>query len=97
MRGHILRVERQRLFILGDGVPQDALSDAYAYLGAIGGADGRATRVAALLYPGRGAAEVYRSGTGAVPLLPGATSELTTLLAAWTAPDAAFPTTTANR
>jgi hypothetical protein len=56
----------------GGGVPEDALADAYSYLGSIGGADGaRAALAVALLYPGRGPAEVYASGVAALPLLPG--------------------------
>lgn len=54
------------------GVPEDALADAYSYLGSIGAADGaRAALAVALLYPGRGPAEVYPSGAAALPLLPG--------------------------
>lgn len=54
------------------GVPEDALADAYSYLGAIGGAGGaRATLGAALLYPGAGGAHTYASGVAALPLLPG--------------------------
>lgn len=59
------------------GVPEDALADAYTYLGSIGTASGeRVVRAAVLLYPGRGAAEHYASGVGALPLLPGATGAL---------------------
>ncbi|NNJ11494.1 DUF2357 domain-containing protein [Chloroflexales bacterium ZM16-3] len=59
------------------GVPEDALADAYSYLGSIGAADGsRAALAVALLYPGRGAAEVYASGAAALPLLPGEDGEL---------------------
>lgn len=55
------------------GVPEDALADAYSYLGAIGRPDGaRANLGAALLYPGAGAALSYASGVAALPLLPGA-------------------------
>lgn len=65
------------------GVPADALADAYSYLGGIGGPDGvRATLGAALLYPGRGRAEIYPSGVAALPLLPGASPALTEWLAA---------------
>jgi large subunit ribosomal protein MRP49 len=54
------------------GVPEDALADAYSYLGSIGTANGaRAVTAVALLYPGRGRAEVYPSGAAALPLLPG--------------------------
>jgi large subunit ribosomal protein MRP49 len=57
----------------GGGLPQDALADAYAYLGSIGHADGtRAAQAAYLLYPGRGKGEHYPSGVGALPLFPGA-------------------------
>lgn len=59
------------------GVPEDALADAYTYLGSIGTPDGeRVTRAALLLYPGTGPAEHYPSGVGALPLLPGATAAL---------------------
>jgi len=59
------------------GVPADALADAYSYLGGIGTADGaRATIAAALLFPGRGGAEIYPSGVAALPLLPGAEAAL---------------------
>jgi large subunit ribosomal protein MRP49 len=54
------------------GVPEDALADAYSYLGSIGGVGGgRAALAVALLYPGRGRAEIYPSGVAALPLLPG--------------------------
>jgi large subunit ribosomal protein MRP49 len=54
------------------GVPEEALADAYSYLGSIGHPDGgRATLGVALLYPGRGSAESYPSGVAALPLLPG--------------------------
>jgi PD-(D/E)XK nuclease superfamily/Domain of unknown function (DUF2357) len=59
------------------GVPQDALADAYSYLGSIGVADGaRAVLCVALLYPGRGEGEIYPSGVAALPLLPGDDGEL---------------------
>ncbi len=59
------------------GVPEDALADAYSYLGSIGAADGvRAVTAVALLYPGRGAAEIYPSGASALPLLPGDDGDL---------------------
>lgn len=59
------------------GVPEDALADAYSYLGSIGTAEGhRAARAVALLYPGRGRAESYPSGVAALPLLPGDDSAL---------------------
>jgi hypothetical protein len=55
------------------GVPEEALADAYSYLGAIGRPDGsRANLGVALLYPGTGAALSYASGVAALPLLPGA-------------------------
>ncbi|HWQ13085.1 MAG TPA: DUF2357 domain-containing protein, partial [Roseiflexaceae bacterium] len=65
------------------GVPQDALADAYAYLGAVGWRGTRATIGALLLYPGRGTPERYPSGVGALPLLPGAADDLPRLLADW--------------
>ncbi|MCG8346896.1 MAG: restriction endonuclease-like protein [Chloroflexales bacterium] len=59
------------------GVPEDALADAYTYLGSIGLPSGeRAARAAMLLFPGQGAAELYSSGVGALPLLPGAVGAL---------------------
>jgi hypothetical protein len=67
----------------GGGVPQDALADAYAYLGAIGSGGSRATCGAVLLFPGRGAPERYPSGVGAIPLLPGAAGHLTAEIIAW--------------
>ena len=72
---------KYRLDADGRGVPQDALADAYAYLGAIGCSGVRATISALLLYPGAGAAELYPSGVGALPLLPGRASELEQILA----------------
>jgi hypothetical protein len=61
----------------GGGVPEDALADAYSYLGSIGTATGqRAVTAVALLYPGRGTAEVYPSGAAALPLLPGDDGDL---------------------
>ncbi len=71
---------KYRLDADGRGVPQDALSDAYAYLGAIGAGGARAVSHALLLYPGSGPAELYPSGTGAVPLLPGRADALPALL-----------------
>jgi large subunit ribosomal protein MRP49 len=71
---------KYRLDAEGRSVPQDALADAYAYLGAIGAAGARATLGALLLYPGTGAPELYPSGVGAVPLLPERTSHLATVL-----------------
>jgi large subunit ribosomal protein MRP49 len=63
------------------GVPEDALADAYSYLGSIGTPAGeRVARAAMLLYPGTGSAEQYASGVGAIPLLPGATAALQTWL-----------------
>ena len=79
--GVLLLDAKYRLDAEGRGVPQDALADAYAYLGAIGCRGERATIGALLLYPGAGAAELYPSGVGALPLLPGRTSELETVLA----------------
>jgi hypothetical protein len=72
---------KYRLDADGRGVPQDALSDAYAYLGAIGCSGVRTTISALLLYPGAGTAELYPSGVGALPLLPGRANELETILA----------------
>jgi hypothetical protein len=65
----------------GGGVPEDALADAYSYLGSIGTPSGeRVARAAMLLYPGTGSAEQYAGGVGAIPLLPGATAALQTWL-----------------
>jgi hypothetical protein len=72
---------KYRLDADGRGVPQDALAEAYAYYGAIGWAGQRATLGALLLYPGAGAAELFASGVGAVPLLPGNADVLAPLLA----------------
>jgi large subunit ribosomal protein MRP49 len=72
---------KYRLESDGRGVPQDALAEAYAYHGAIGCAGQRATLGALLLYPGTGAPELFPSGVGAVPLLPGRTGELEQVLA----------------
>ena len=74
---------KYRLDADGRGVPQDALADAYAYFGAIGTADQRATLGALLLYPGTGTPERYASGVGTIPLLPGRTETLAQQLAAW--------------
>lgn len=64
------------------GVPEDALADAYSYLGSIGTANGvRAVVAVALLFPGRGPAEVYASGVAALPLLPGDDGQLASWLA----------------
>lgn len=73
---------KYRLDLEGRGVPQDALADAYAYLGAIGCAGERATLGALLLYPGTGEPEIYPSGVGAVPLLPEQANALEAVLAA---------------
>jgi large subunit ribosomal protein MRP49 len=65
----------------GGGLPHDALADAYTYLGSIGLPGGvRATRAAALLYPGEGAGEHHASGVAVLPLLPGSTTPLHNLL-----------------
>jgi large subunit ribosomal protein MRP49 len=65
----------------GGGAPEDALADAYSYLGSIGTPAGeRVARAAMLLYPGTGSAEQYASAAGAIPLLPGATAALQTWL-----------------
>jgi len=74
---------KYRLDAEGRSVPQDALADAYAYLGAIGAAGARATLGALLLYPGMGAPELYPSRVGAVPLLPERASELAAILEAY--------------
>jgi len=73
---------KYRLDAEGRGVPQDALSDAYAYLGAIGAAGRSAVTRALLLYPGSAPAELYPSGVGAIPLLPAQTDALGAILAA---------------
>jgi large subunit ribosomal protein MRP49 len=77
----VLLDAKYRLDADGRGVPQDALSDAYAYLGAIGCSGTRATVSALLLYPGAGTAELFPSGVGALPLLPGRANELEKILA----------------
>ena len=74
---------KYRLDADGQGVPQDALADAYTYLGAIGADGRRATLGALLLYPGAGEPERYPSGVGAVPLLPGRAKNLCNLLTDW--------------
>lgn len=66
----------------GTSIPQDALAEAYAYFGAIGYASQRATTGAFLLYPGTHKPELYPSGVGAIPLLPGDITHLTGILAA---------------
>ncbi len=71
---------KYRLDAEGRGVPPDALADAYTYLGAIGAGGRPATLGAWLLYPGRGAPELFSSGVGAVPLLPGGDGRLAALL-----------------
>jgi len=76
---------KYRLDADGSGVPQDALAEAYAYLGAIGCAGRRATLGALLLYPGTGAPERYASGVGTLPLLPGRTEGLDASLLDWLA------------
>ncbi|HMQ34017.1 MAG TPA: nuclease domain-containing protein, partial [Chloroflexaceae bacterium] len=74
------------------GVPEDALADAYSYLGAIGTAGGaRATLAVALLYPGQGPAETYASGVAALPLLPAAAAALRAWLAGLLAPAPTSP------
>jgi large subunit ribosomal protein MRP49 len=67
------------------GLPQDALAEAYAYLGSIGANGVPATCGAVILFPGRGAPEWYPSKTGALPLLPGVTAQLGAQLATWLA------------
>lgn len=70
------------------GAPEDALADAYAYLGGVGAPDGRrAVRFALLLYPGQGELEHYASGVGALPLLPGADDHLRAWLERMLAPE----------
>jgi large subunit ribosomal protein MRP49 len=73
---------KYRLDAEGRSVPQDALADAYTYLGAIGASGARATLGALLLYPGLGTPELYPSGVGAVPLLPERASALANVLEA---------------
>ncbi|NJO82918.1 MAG: hypothetical protein HC828_08915, partial [Blastochloris sp.] len=83
--GHLTQVlvldAKYRLDSDGRGVPQDALADAYTYLGAIGITGERATLGALLLYPGQTTAELYPSDVGAVPLRPEATDQLAACLA----------------
>jgi hypothetical protein len=68
---HVLLLDaKYRLDTDGRSVPQDALADAYTYLGAIGYCGARAAIGALLLYPGTGMPEIYPSGVGALPLLP---------------------------
>jgi large subunit ribosomal protein MRP49 len=74
---------KYRLDSDGRGVPQDALADAYTYLGAIGVSGLRATVGALLLYPGTGAPERYPSDVGTIPLLPGRIEPLKAALAEW--------------
>jgi hypothetical protein len=74
---------KYRLDAEGRGVPQDALAEAYAYLGAIGYAGQRATSGALILYPGTGEPERYTSGVGVLPLLPGRLDRLDQALASW--------------
>ena len=71
---------KYRLDASGRSVPQDALDDAYAYLGAIGRNGKRSTIGALLLYPGTGKPERYTSGVGAIPLLPGNVDSLASIL-----------------
>ncbi len=70
-RRALLLDAKYRLAADGDGVPEDALADGYAYLGALGYDGARAAASCLLLYPGRGQTRMYASGVGAVPLLPG--------------------------
>jgi hypothetical protein len=72
---------KYRLDSVGRSVPQDALADAYTYLGAIGCAGSPATLGALLLYPGHGTPELYPSRVGTLPLLPGCPVELEAVLA----------------
>jgi large subunit ribosomal protein MRP49 len=72
---------KYRLDSAGRSVPQDALADAYTYLGAIGCAGSPATLGALLLYPGHGTPELYPSRVGTLPLLPGSPTQLGTILA----------------
>jgi len=74
---------KYRLDSDGRGVPQDALADAYTYLGAIGVGGERATLGALLLYPGRGAPERYSSQVGTIPLLPDRIELLSAALGEW--------------
>ncbi|MEM8534718.1 MAG: nuclease domain-containing protein, partial [Chloroflexota bacterium] len=78
---HVLILDaKYRLDASGRSVPQDALDDAYAYLGAIGRNDKRSTSGALLLYPGTGKPELYTSGVGAIPLVPGQVDSLVSVL-----------------
>jgi large subunit ribosomal protein MRP49 len=53
-------------------LPEDALADAYTYLGSIGIRSGQQiTRRVVLLYPGTQEAEHYASGISIAPLVPG--------------------------
>jgi large subunit ribosomal protein MRP49 len=82
---HVIVLDaKYRLDADGD-VPQDALADAYAYLGAIGWHASKATIATALLYPGRGQTAVYASGAATVTLLPGQPDVLGELLHEWIA------------
>ncbi|MGQ9548354.1 MAG: DUF2357 domain-containing protein [Roseiflexus sp.] len=72
---------KYRLDANGQGVPADALAEAYAYTGAIGVAGIPAVAAALILYSGSGNAERYPGGAGAVPLLPGAADALEATLA----------------
>ncbi|NJN67384.1 MAG: DUF2357 domain-containing protein [Chloroflexaceae bacterium] len=57
------------------GVPDDALADAYTYLGSLGLPSGqRAVRASVVLYPGPDVPRWFASGTGLLPLLPGHTA-----------------------
>jgi hypothetical protein len=61
----------------GGGVPDDALADAYTYLGSLGLPSGqRVTRCSAVLYPGTTSPRWFPSGTALLPLLPGSTAYL---------------------
>ncbi|NOK58610.1 MAG: DUF2357 domain-containing protein [Chloroflexi bacterium AL-W] len=78
---HVLILDaKYRLDASGHSVPQDALADAYTYLGAIGCNGKRSTIGALLLYPGSGKPELYASGVGAIPLVPGHIDSLTSVL-----------------
>lgn len=66
-------------------VPQDALAEAYAYKGAIGQHGQSCVDAAFVVYPAEAALEQYRSGVGALPLLPGADTHLRVLIDGWLA------------
>lgn len=73
---------KYRLTPVGN-VPEDALADAYTYLGSIGRTDGTHVVVASTIFsPYIGLGEHYASGVGVLPLLPGHRDALCTWLPA---------------